>query len=285
MSVQAVGPRRSALYVPANNQRALAKAPSLDADILIYDLEDAVLADQKALSRQSLSEHLAVSTHRAQVVIRINAINSAAFFDDLDWLQGGQNIDAVLLPKARSENEVIETKNILNRIGLDKPIWLLIETVDAILNLAELVKQVDRNAALLLGAEDLAREMRINPTPGRLGLLPILTQLILHGRSAGLTILDAIFPNLENELGFSQSCEQARNLGFDGKTLIHPKQIDVANKIFSPTEQEIERAQKIISAWSNKEAQHGVVLVDGDVVEQLHVEQARELLQRAQFNL
>ena len=285
MSVQAVGPRRSALYVPANNQRALAKAPSLDADILIYDLEDAVLADQKALSRQSLSEHLAVSTHRAQVVIRINAINSAAFFDDLDWLQAGQNIDAVLLPKARSENEVIEAKNMLNRIGLDKPIWLLIETVDAILNLAELVKQVDRNAALLLGAEDLAREMRINPTPGRLGLLPILTQLILHGRSAGLTILDAIFPNLENELGFSQSCEQARNLGFDGKTLIHPKQIDVANKIFSPTEQEIERAQKIISAWSNKEAQHGVVLVDGDVVEQLHVEQARELLQRAQFNL
>ncbi len=272
--------RRSALYVPANNQRALAKAPTLAADVIIYDLEDAVLVDQKASARQSLSEHLS-QPHQAEVVIRINAINRADFFDDVEWLSFGQEVDAVLLPKVRDVAEVHKAKQLLKEARFNKPIWLLIETVDAILNLGELVKALDKSWALVLGAEDLAKEMRINHTPGRLGLLPILTQLILYGRSAGLTILDAVFANLENELGFNQSCEQARNLGFDGKTLIHPKQIELANHMFSPTDKEIERAEKILNAWEDRHASHGIVLVDGDVIEKLHVEQAQELLKRA----
>ena len=276
-------PRRSALYVPANNQRALAKAPTLAADVIIYDLEDAVLTDQKAKARQSLTERLSTN-HQSEVVIRINSIKKTAFFDDLEWFSLGQEVDAVLLPKIRDAGEVLKAKQLFKKIGVNKPIWLLIETVDAVLNLAELVKVVDENSALVLGAEDLAREMRINHTPGRLGLLPVLTQLILYGRSAGLTILDAVFVNLDNELGFNQSCEQARNLGFDGKTLIHPKQIELANKMFSPSDKEIERAEKIITAWGNRHDGQGIVLVNGDVIEELHVEQAQQLLQLARHS-
>ncbi len=278
------GPRRSALYVPSNNTRALAKAPLLNADVLIYDLEDAVLVDQKVQARNNLTQHLANTTHQSEVVIRINSTRRSAFYDDLTWLENVDNIDAVLLPKIREAVELEQAKKMLKHVNFNKSIWLLIETVDAILNLAEIVKHVTKNAALVLGAEDLAKEMRINHTPGRLGLLPVLTQLILHGRSAKLTILDAVFSNLDNDLGFNQSCEQAKNLGFDGKTLIHPKQIDLANQIFSPTIQEIDRATQILECWNNRDSLHGVIVVDGEVIERLHVKQAQELLNRAKYN-
>ena len=274
-------PRRSALYVPTNNSRALTKAPSLDADVVIYDLEDAILPDQKVQARVQLAQHLAGTAHQSEVVIRINSTKTSAFYDDLSWLESVHNIDAVLLPKIRSANEVQKAMQLFKEVGYDKPVWLLIETVDAIINLSEIVKLAQKNTALVLGAEDLVKEMRINHTPGRLGLLPILTQLILHARSAKLTILDTVFPNLDNELGFSQSCEQAKNLGFDGKTVIHPKQIDIVNETFSPTPQEIERATKIVTGWNNRNVSHGVILVDNEMIEQLHVDQAQELLERA----
>lgn len=283
MELKSYRPRRAALYVPSNNIRALNKASSLDVDVIIYDLEDAVLTVQKPQARLDLAQHLSTTRQSAEVVVRINGTKTSAFYEDLDWLKQVKNIDAVLLPKVRDANELENAKKMLKQVNISKPIWLLIETVDAVLNLGEIVKLVEKNAALVLGAEDLAKEMRISHTPGRLGLLPILTQLILHGRSSKLTVLDAIFPNLDNELGFRQSCEQAKNLGFDGKTVIHPKQIDIANQAFSPTPEQIERATKIVESWNDRNDTHGVVLVDGDVIELLHVEQALELLSLAKY--
>ena len=285
MAPSSYRPRRSALYVPTNNSRALSKAPSLNVDVVIYDLEDAILPDQKVQARAKLTQHLSSTVHQSEVVVRINSTKTSAFYDDLNWLGSTHSIDAVLLPKVRTVDEVRKAMQLLTEAGFYKPIWLLIETVDAIINLGEIVKLVKKNAALVLGAEDLAKEMRVNHTPGRLGFLPILTQLILHGRSAKVSILDSVFPNLDNELGFNQSCEQAKNLGFDGKTVIHPKQIDPANQVFSPTQQEIEQAKKVIAGWNDRDASQGVVLVDGEMIEQLHLEQARELLERAKHNL
>ena len=274
--------RRSVLYVPCNNQKALHKACSLNADVLIYDFEDAVLADQKPMARLNLSSQLAKAKHQSEVIIRLNNIHSGAFYDDIAWLESNQDIDGVLLPKVKDVGELQLAKKQLTAINLHKPIWLLVETIQAVLNLSELTSHLDKGGALVLGAEDLTRQMKITATPGRLGLLPIFTQLILHGRVAGLSIIDAIFSNLEDDLGLRQSSEQARNLGFDGKSLIHPKQIATVNGIFSPSPEDIEKAQKIVAAWEEKPEHLGVVTVDSQVIEQLHVEQAKELLQIAQ---
>ena len=244
-------PRRSVLYVPTNNLRALNKAPTLDCDVIIYDFEDAVLNDQKSKARDDLAEHFRSQAHHCEVVIRINRVSSAAFYDDLEWLAGSDSIDkvdALLLPKVKTLSELALLKRLLSDINVKTPVWLLIETVEAVLNLAELVDFMDQGSAIVLGSEDLSIQMGINPTPGRLGLLPILTQLVLHGRQAKLSIIDAIYPNIDNTLGLNQSCEQACNLGFDGKSLIHPNQIDIANQIFSPTPIQVERAKQILRA-------------------------------------
>ena len=271
-------PRRSALYVPVNNARALAKGPKLNVDVLIYDLEDAILPDQKLKARKDLATHLAASAHQAEVILRINPVNSSAFYDDIEWLHLHQGIDGLLLPKVRSVNDITLLEDLLLQLNLQIPIWVLVETIEAVINLAELVEVMVPGSALVLGAEDLARQMRISHTPGRLGLLPILTQLVLHGRKADLSIIDAIFSNFENEAGFRQTCEQAKNLGFDGKSLIHPAQISIANEVFSPGAEEIEKAQKIITAWTQKPDHLGVVSVEGQVIEALHVNQAHEVL-------
>ena len=273
--------RRSALYVPVNNARALAKAPTLAADVLIYDFEDAVLPEQKTKARRDLAIHLGAHNHNSETVLRINSVNTSAFHDDILWLHSGPNIDALLLPKVRRVNEVELLGEILDQHDLHTPIWIMVETIDAVLNLAEIVAVMAPGSALVLGAEDLAKEMRITHTPGRLGLLPILTQLVLHGRKAKLSIIDAVFSNFGNELGFKQSCEQARNLGFDGKSLIHPSQISTANYLFSPTPQEIEKARKIIDAWTQKPDHLGIVSVDDQMIEALHVDQAHEILKFA----
>ncbi len=274
-------PRRSVLYVPVNNPRALAKAPELNVDVLIFDFEDTVLPDQKPKARKNLATHLAVSAHQAEVILRINPATGSAFYDDIEWLRSQQGIDGLLLPKVRSANEIRLLNDFLSNLDLNMQVWAMVETIDAVINLAELAETLAPGSALVLGAEDLAREMRISHTPGRLGLLPILTQLVLYGRKAKLSIIDAIFSNLENELGFRQSCEQAKNLGFDGKSLIHPAQISVANQVFSPSLEEIEKAQKIISAWREKPDHLGVITVEGQVMVILHVNHAYEVLRIA----
>ena len=195
-------PRRSVLYVPVSNPRALAKGPELDVDVLIYDFEDAILPSQKPKARKDLATHLGACAHQAEVIIRINRVNSSAFYDDMDWLYSTHTVDGLLLPKVRSANEVRLLHDLMNQHNLQIPVWILVETIDAVLNLAELVDVLAPGSALVLGAEDLAREMRISHTPGRLGLLPILTQLVLHGRNADLSIIDAIFSNFENQHGF-----------------------------------------------------------------------------------
>ena len=278
--------RRSALYVPVNNARALAKAPNLNVDVLIYDFEDAILPGQKDKARINLTAHLKNTRHQAEVILRINPVNSSAFYEDIDWLHcnAGDHpirIDGLLLPKVRSANEISLLRDLLAQLNLKLPIWILVETIDAVINLAELVDVLKPGDALVLGAEDLSKEMHISHTPGRLGLLPILTQLVLHGRKANLSIIDAIYSNLENQLGFMQSCEQAKNLGFDGKSLIHPSQISAAHEVFSPSAEDIENAQQLISAWEQKPDHLGVISVAGQVVEALHVNQAYELLEFA----
>ena len=186
-----------------------------------------------------------------------------------------------MLPKVRTVDEIRMLSDILSQRNLALPIWIQVETIDAVLNLSEIVDALSPGCALVLDAEDLAIEMGINHTPGRLGLLPVLSQLVLFGRKARLTIIDAVYSDLKNELGFRQSCEQAKNLGFDGKSLIHPAQLSTANQVFSPSLGEIEKAQQIIKAWQQKPAHLGVVSMDGQVIASLHVKHAQELLKKA----
>lgn len=273
--------RRSVLYVPANNPGALAKAPTLKADVLIYDLEDAVLASQKETARKALAVQLSASSHKAEVFIRINRVNSSAFYDDMNWLNRQYHADGLLLPKVRSAHEITFLYELLEKQDLQLPVWIMVETIESVLELTDLVSVLKPDAAMVLGSEDLGREMRISQTPGRLGLLPVLTQLVLHARRANLTVIDAIYTNIENELGFRQACEQAKNLGFDGKSLIHPAQIDAANEVFSPGKSDIEYAKKIVKAWTQKPAHLGVISVEGQMIDSMRVRQAYEVLKIA----
>lgn len=273
--------RRSALYVPVNHAGALAKTSGLDVDVLIYDLEDSLLPDQKHRGRKNLTAHLSASVNPAEVIVRINPLNSAGFYDDIDWLVNNRGIDGLLLPKVRNASEINTLGKILVQRDRSLPVWIMVETIDAILNLAELVDAMVPGTALVLGAQDLAFEMRIRHTPGRLGLLPVLTQLVLYGRQARLSLIDAVNPDIENELAFSQSCEQAKNLGFDGKTLIHPCQVATANRVFSPSMEEIKKAREMIEAWQRKPAHLGVASLDGQMILARQVEHARELLEAA----
>jgi citrate lyase subunit beta / citryl-CoA lyase len=276
-------PRRSVLYMPASNQRALDKARSLPADTIMFDLEDSVGAEKKTVAREQAAVAVKNGGYgKRELVIRINSEDSQWWDDDIAVV-AGSGADAICLPKVESLSEINSAVKQLSDAGAPDSIavWVMTETPVGVLNLLQIAAH-PRVTVVVMGTTDLAKELRVPHTPDRVGLLPSLGQCVLAARACGVEILDGVYLDLEDSEGFEFACKQGRELGFDGKTLIHPKQITAANQYFGPSEADLIRAEKIIAAWKQAQAEgKGVVLVDGKLVEGMHIDEAKRQLEIA----
>jgi len=277
-----IRPRRSVLYMPGSNARALEKAKTLATDAVILDLEDSVAPDAKETARaQVIAVAAAGGFGPREVVIRVNSLAGPWGMADLE-AAAGVAPDAVLIPKVSSAADVFEANAVLDRLGAPESvkIWAMFETPLAVLNAGAIaaaasVKEGRRLSVFILGTNDLAKETRARFVPGRAPMLPWLTTAVAAGRAYGLDVIDGVYNNLSDAEGFVAECEQARDLGMDGKTLIHPNQLEPANRIFSPAEAEVAMAEKILAAFALPEnASKGVISLDGRMVERLHAEMA-----------
>ena len=275
-------PRRSVLYVPADNPRALAKARVLPADCLILDLEDAVAPSAKDDARLLVERAFAEGGFGGrEVVLRINGAGTGWHAADVD-LARKLCPDAVLLPKVDGADALRRLAEGLGD-GL-RGLWAMIETPSAVLDAAGIAACAQKLPlrALVMGTNDLVRETGVSMERERMALVPWLMTCVAAARAAGIAVIDGVFNDIADVEGFRAECRQGRILGMDGKTLIHPSQIDPANEIFAPTEEEIREAEEIVAAFARPEnAQRGVVRLNGRMVERLHLEMARELLRRA----
>ena len=274
-------PRRSVLYMPGANERALEKAQTIPADALILDLEDAVAPDAKPEARERVCAAATSGAYgNREIAIRANGIGTAWHDDDLAAIaQAGP--DAVVIPKINSADEVHQIEKALEAGGAPERtrIWAMLETPIAMLSAHEIASSSDRLAVLVMGTNDLAKELQASHVPGRQPLLQGLGLCLLGARAAGKVILDGVYNDIKDEAGFLAECQQGRDLGFDGKTLIHPSQVEPCNTAFAPSPDDVEKAGRIIAAFEEAEAAgRGVVTVDGRMVENLHVEQARRTL-------
>ncbi len=276
-------PRRSALYVPGINSRALAKAVTLPADVLIFDLDDAVAPESKAAARAQVCAVLAQPRQRRQEwVVRINGLDTPWGEADLDALLAVAGADALVLPKAESPRQVDAVTARMRRAGVALPLWLMIESPAGVLAAERLAGADKAVCTLVVGTSELTKALRLPPGRGRPGLATALQTCVLAARAHGLDVLDGVHLALKDEEGLAQVCEQGRVFGFDGKTLIHPRQIAVANRIFAPGAIELERARAIVSAWKLAvDAGMGFTVVNGRLVEALHVDEAQRILARA----
>ncbi len=276
-----IRPRRSMLYMPGANARALDKARGLAADALIFDLEDAVLPDAKPGARQIIAEALAAGGYgKREKLLRVNGLDTAWGHDDL-VAAAGMDIHGVVLPKIESAATIKQSLAILDRAGAPASlaVWVMMETPLAMLHVEEIAAASPRLAGFIMGTSDLANDLHASHTRDRLPLLTGLSLCLLAARAYGLAILDGVYLDLADDEGFAQSCRQGVELGFDGKTLIHPKTIDAANAAFAPTEAELAQARKFIAGFEAAQAEgKGVVLVDGKLVENLHVANAKRLV-------
>jgi len=276
-----IRPRRSVLYMPGSNTRALEKARELPADGLILDLEDAVSPDAKDLARRQIVEALTEGGYGSrEVVIRINGLDTAWGREDLTAV-ARIGADAILFPKVESPEAVQAAAAALDEAGApaDLPIWIMPETPRGILHIDSIAGSHPRLAVIVMGTSDLAKELRVPHTAERTGLLTALSLCVMAARAHGLEILDGVHLDLSDAAGFRAACERGRELGFDGKTLIHPKQLEAANQVFAPTAQSLANARTIIQAWEQARTEgKGVVVVNGRLIENLHVEEARRSL-------
>ncbi len=273
-----VRPRRSVLYMPGSNARALEKARTLAADGLILDLEDAVAPGAKAEARRLVVAALARGGYGLrETVVRVNGSSTPWGPDDLA-AAAGSGADAVLLPKVESAAEVRAAQSALDAAGAPGALrlWCMIETPRGVLALREIAAATPRLACLVAGTSDLVKDLRARHTPGRAEVLASLSLLVLAARANGLAALDGVHLDLADDAGFDAACRQGRDLGFDGKTLVHPRTIDAANRAFAPTAEEVAAARVVIEAHAAAaRAGSGVVVVGGRLVEALHVEEAR----------
>ena len=280
--------RRSLLYVPATNARALAKLASLDCDGVIVDLEDAVAPAEKQAARERLVEFFAQRERDGkEMVIRINAPSSEWGAEDLLAARRCRP-DAILLPKVETPRDILEADDALDEDDARRSLrlWAMIETPRAMLNIGAIAElgrdRSARLACLVAGTNDLVKETGVRATPDRRHLVPWLMQMVLAARAGGLDMLDGVSNDFSDLAAFAAECDQGRAMGFDGKTLIHPAQIGPANAAFSPSEAEVAAAQAIRAAFALPENEgKGVISVDGRMVERLHLEQAERLLAKA----
>jgi len=272
--------RRSVLFMPASNARALDKARTLAADALVFDLEDAVAPDAKPEARRMAVAAASAGGHAPrEVVVRVNGLDTPWGRDDLAAV-AGSSADAILLPKVESAAAVHDALGVLDAAGapVGLALWAMLETPLGILR-AEAIATAPRVTALVMGTSDLTRDLRARHTSDRLPLVTSLGLCVLAARAHGLAALDGVHLDLDDEAGFLAACRQAAAMGFDGKTLIHPKTIATANETFAPAPDELARARRIIDAHAGAVARgQGVVVVDGRLVESLHVEEARRVV-------
>lgn len=281
LTLTGVRPRRSALYLPGNNARALEKGQTLPADVLILDLEDAVGPDAKVDSRLKVCEAVAAGRYRPrEVVVRINGFGTDWHDDDLAAVAKSA-ADGVLVPKVETGQQVQELVATLGRLGAPKSLqlWVMVETPRAFLRTEEIASASDRLGVLVVGTNDLVNELHGLHVAGRAPVVPALALAVLGARAAGKVVLDGVFNAIKDEAGFKAEARQGREMGFDGKTLIHPSQVAPANEVFGPSEKELADARKIVSAYERAQAAgESVITVDGRMIESLHVRDAQRIL-------
>ncbi|GAB7035601.1 CoA ester lyase [Streptomyces sp. NPDC021749] len=285
MSDAILRPRRSVLYMPGANERALEKATSLPADALILDLEDAVAPDAKTDARKRVAAAAASGEYGyREVTIRVNGPGTAWHADDLR-AAAEAGPDAVVVPKVESAATVREVERALEAAGAPDrtAIWAMVETPRAMLDARAVAAASERLTVLVMGTNDLAKELHAEHVPGRAPLLTGLSLALLAARESGKVILDGVYNDVKDAAGFEAECVQGRQFGFDGKTLIHPSQLEPCNRVFAPSAEQIERSRKIIDAFDEATREgRGVVTVDGRLIENLHVEDARRILTLAE---
>ncbi len=277
-----VRPRRSVLYMPGANQRALEKAKSLAADALILDLEDSVAPEGKVSARDNICEAVKAGGYgRRELVIRVNAIETAWGMDDLRAAASVEP-DAILVPKVSNPGDIVTVAKVLGAINAAPKVrlWAMMETPSSILNSREIAMlgadPENRLSCLVMGTNDLLKESRARALHDRIAVVPWLAMTIVAARAYGLDVLDGVYNDFRDEVGFRQECEHGRTLGMDGKTLIHPSQVAPCNEVFSPTEEEVSWARKIIAAFDEPANRaKGVITLEGKMVERLHLVMAR----------
>jgi citrate lyase subunit beta/citryl-CoA lyase len=269
--------------MPGSNPRALDKARSLPADGLILDMEDSVSPESKALARQQIGAALEEGGYgHRELIVRINALSTQWGREDIKAISEFPVApDAVLIPKIDSAADVVEAIAAFESAGCPDSVdmWIMAETPLCILNIAEVAAAHPRLRGMVLGTSDLSKDTRVRHTPDRLGFITALNLCVYAARAHGLSVIDGVQLDLENDELLHASCEQGRDLGFDGKSLIHPKQIAAANLVFAPDAAEVANAGTIIEAYEQARAEgKGVVVVNGRLVENLHVEEAQRQL-------
>jgi citrate lyase subunit beta / citryl-CoA lyase len=275
--------------MPGSNTRAIEKARTLAVDAIILDLEDSIAPEGKASARKQVSDAvIAGGFGSRELIVRINGLDTAWWLEDLDLVAKAKP-DAVLIPKVSSPSQLEDVAERLVDISADHRIrvWAMMETPLAMLNAREIAAAAKdaetRLAAFVMGTNDLAKETRAKITSGRAAMLPWLMNCVAAARAYGLDILDGVFNDLADAEGFARECAQGRDLGFDGKTLIHPNQVAACNGAFSPSDEEVAQARKVIAAFELPENRDkGVVALDGRMVERLHADMARRTVATAQ---
>ncbi|MEA2979643.1 MAG: citrate lyase subunit beta / citryl-CoA lyase [Alphaproteobacteria bacterium] len=275
-------PRRSVLYMPGSNPRAIEKARSLPVDGVILDLEDAVAPEAKEQARRQVADAVKAGGFGGrEVFIRVNGIDTPWHADDFT-VAAHAGPDAILVPKIGTVEQLerVGQRLLDMKVGLKTRIWAMIETPEAIFNINALAAEAHdsetRLAGFVMGTNDLAKESRARLVPGRLPMVPWLAICVLAAHGHGIDILDGVYNDLNNPAGLEAECTQARDMGFDGKTLIHPNQIGPCNTAFSPSLDDVAQARKVIAAFDLPENQNkGVAQVDGRMVERMHAEMAR----------
>ena len=275
---------RSVLYMPSSNARALEKAKTIPADAIIFDLEDAVAPDAKQTAReQAVAAVRSGEYGRRVLTIRCNGLDTPWGEDDL--LEAATSgATAVVVPKVSGVEHLAQVVAVLDKAGApaDLTVWAMVETPTAVLDVRA-IAAVDRVSVLVLGTNDLAKELRAALVPGRAPLLAHLATTLLAAREAGIAVLDGVYNDVKDLEGFEAECVQGAEMGFDGKTLVHPTQVEVANRVWAPSEDEVAYAHRVIGAFDEATAAgKGVVTVDGRMIENLHVDNARRTLAVAQ---
>ena len=273
-------PRRSILYVPGSNEKALKKSSTLDVDALIYDLEDSVAPNAKESARDSLIKIINSGVNKdKEQVVRINSLDTDIGRDDLKILDHCTP-DAILIPKVNSADDVIECEKLIN--NEDIKIWVMMETALSIVNAYEIAKASKTLKCFVMGTNDLSTELGIEEDLKRTALQTSFEKCMMASKAYKISILDGVFNDIKDSEGFEQECVYSHGLGFDGKTLIHPSQINICNKIFTPTPDQLEKARSIVSAFEKarkEDPEVGVIVFEGSQIEELHVAHARRILE------
>lgn len=278
-----IRPRRSVLYMPGSNARALEKAATLPADALILDLEDAVAPESKDLARAQVCA--AVKDRRfgkREVIIRVNGLDTPWGHDDLEQAAKASP-DAILVPKINAHEDVAHAHQHLSDAPATCALWLMIETPSAIFNVNQIASAKGRLSCLVMGTNDLVKELRARHTPGREALQTSLNLAVLAARAHNLTVIDGVYNDIADGPGFLAMCQQGRAMGFEGKTLIHPSQVEPCNQVFSPDPEELAQSRAILAAFALPENQgKGTIALNGRMIELLHAEIAKQTVALAE---